>query len=329
MSLRGKDLISCQDWTRPEIDAVIDSAIILKRQRQMGIDQTDILKGRTLYSIFYNSSTRTRASFLAAMDQLGGGAHVFNPDAMQISVGEQIKDTAQVLDRYGDAISVRYCFVKENYGEGNQVLRDYAKYSKVPVLNMECDMWHPHQALADLMTMKERFGSLEGKKITISWAYGKYIRPVAVPQSLVALMTRYGANVTLAYPSEEFALDPTVIDQAKINAAQSGGSFEITNNIEEAFEGAHVVYPKNWGALSLFPDMDAVAELQKNYTHWKATAKLMSTTKSNGIYMHCLPCDRGLEVEDEVIDGPQSAVWDQAENRLHAQKAVLANVITR
>ncbi len=324
-SIFPKDLITTQEWDKPALEAVMQLAERLKLERQTGISHTDILNGRSLFSIFYNTSTRTRTSFMTAMTQLGGETHTLNPAQLQASIGEVIKDTAGVLSRYGDAISVRYCFTKENYGDGNKVLRTYAKESGVPVINMECDMYHPCQVLADWLTIRQHFGAdnLHGKKIAVSWAYGKYIRPIAVPQSLILLMSRLGMNVVLAHP-EGFELDSKIIDQAKSNTNKSGGQFSITHDMDDAFRDADVVYPKNWGPISILPDLDKAAEFQAPHKAWKATVERMKLTRSNSIYMHCLPCDRGLEVEDEVIDGPHSAVMEQAENRLHAQKALLA-----
>ena len=327
-SIFPKDLLTCQDWTKPALDAVLNLAERFKLERQAGIQHTDVLKGRSLFSIFYNTSTRTRTSFMSAMTQLGGETHTLDPSGLQASIGEVIKDTAGVLSRYGDAISVRYCFVKDKYGEGHNILKEYAKNSGVPVINMECDTYHPCQVLADWQTIRQHFGvdNLQGKKFTISWAYGKYIRPVAVPQSLVLLMTRLGMNVCLAHP-EGFELDKKVMDQAKENYDDEGGNLTVKHDMDEAFKDADVVYPKNWGPLTIMPDLDKAAKVSEPFKNWKATQERMKLTKPHAKYMHCLPDDRGLEVENEVIDGPQSAVMDQAENRLHVQKALLTLLI--
>ncbi|MHA2253602.1 MAG: ornithine carbamoyltransferase, partial [Candidatus Kariarchaeaceae archaeon] len=262
-SIFPKDLITTQEWSMAALNAVMQLADRLKLERQAGILHNDILPARSLFSIFYNTSTRTRTSFMSAMTQLGGETHTLNPSALQESIGEVIKDTAGVLSRYGDALSVRYCFTKENYKDGNKVLRTYAKESGVPVINMECDMYHPCQVLADWMTVRQHLGpdSLKGKKIAVSWAYGKYIRPIAVPQSLILLMTRLGMNVVLAHP-EGFDLDPEIIEQAKANATKSEGQFSITHDMDEAFKDADVVYPKNWGPIAIMPDLDKAAEFQ-------------------------------------------------------------------
>jgi len=326
-SIFPKDLIATKDWEMQALNAVINLADRYKLERQAGILHNKILAARTLFSIFYNTSTRTRTSFMAAMTQLGGETHTLDPDTLQASIGEVIQDTAGVLSRYGDAISVRYCFTKENYGDSHKVLEAYGKYSGVPVINMESDVTHPCQVLADWQTIRQNFGNdLRGKRITVSWAYGKYIRPVAVPQSLISLMSRLGMEVTLAHP-EGFDLDPTFIKEAKSNAGKSGGSFKITHDMDEGFTDAQIVYPKNWGALSAMPNMEKAAEMQQPFKDWIANQKRMKLASKDAIYMHCLPVDRGLEVEDAVIDGPQSRVMDQAENRLHVQKALLTLLI--
>ncbi|OLS28853.1 MAG: Ornithine carbamoyltransferase [Candidatus Heimdallarchaeota archaeon LC_2] len=326
-SIFPKDFITTQEWSMEALESVMQLAERFKLERQAGIHHDQLLRGRTLWSIFYNPSTRTRASFMAAMGQLGGQTHTLNPSALQSSIGEVIQDTGGVLASYGDAISVRYCFTKEAYGDGNKILREYGKYAGVPVLNMECDTYHPCQVMADWQTLRQRFGpDLKGKKIGVSWANGQYIRPVAVPQSLILLMTRLGMEVTLAHP-EGFELDPKIVKQANVNAKKSEGKLTISNSMDDAFKDAHAVYPKNWGPLVAMPDMDKAAKMQEPHKDWIANKKRMKMTKDNGIYMHCMPVDRGLEVENAVIDGPKSAIWDQAENRLHAQKALLTMMI--
>ncbi|MCY3413699.1 MAG: N-acetylornithine carbamoyltransferase [Candidatus Heimdallarchaeota archaeon] len=328
-SIFPKDFLATRDWDMQSLKAVIELAERFKLERQAGYMHNQLLAARTLFSIFYNASTRTRTSFMSAMTQLGGETHTLNPSALQESIGEVIKDTAGVLSRYGDAISVRHCFIRpeDKYGDSHKILETYAEHSGVPVLNMESDMFHPCQVMADWQTIRQNFGNdLKGKKIVVSWAYGKYIRPVAVPQSLVSLMTRLGMDVTLAHP-KGFELDPDVIKEAEEAAVKSGGKFTITNDMKEGMKDAHVIYAKNWGSLKAMPDMDKAAEMQQPHKDWIVDAKKMKLANPEAIYMHCLPVDRGLEVTDDVIDGPQSRTMDQAENRLHAQKALLTLMI--
>jgi N-acetylornithine carbamoyltransferase len=190
---------------------------------------------------------------------------------------------------------------------------------------MQCDVYHPFQILADAMTIMEKFGrNLKGKKINVSWAYAaSYQKPISVPQSLILLMTRFGMNVTLSHPPE-YNLMPDILDQASDNAKKSGGSFEIINDFDEGFVNADIVYPKSWGALLTTTDNEESARIGKKYTDWICDARRMKLAQEHAIYMHCLPADRNIEVADEVIDGPQSVVYDEAENRLHVQKAVMA-----
>lgn len=328
-TLYNKDLITLNDWNIDEIESVIELSQKMKSKNNNG-KYSELLQNKTVYSLFYNTSTRTRASFQSATAQMGGITYSQDPQLqMQISIGEQIKDTAQVLSRYNDALAVRYCFIKNGYGEGNSVIRSYAKYSKVPVINLECDTWHPCQTLADLMVMREKLGNLKNKKLVMSWAYGKYVRPTAVPQDVITLFSRLGMDIVLAHPPE-FKIDEKAIDLAKEHTDKSGGTFKITDDMEEAFEGADAVYPKNWGIIPLFTQMDKIHEISKKYTNWKTTTELMDkTNQGKGIYLHCLPAERGIEVEDEVMDGPNSVVLDEAENRLHTAKGLLAHLLTK
>ena len=202
--------------------------------------------------------------------------------------------------------------------------REVAEASRVPVLNMQCDVYHPHQALADLMTIIERFGDPRGKTINVSWAYAaSYQKPISVPQSLILLMPRFGMNVRLTHPPE-FELMPEIVEQAKENAARTGSAFELVDDFEEGMRGADVVYAKSWGALLTTTDEQEGAKIIDQYKDWITDERRMAMANERAIYMHPLPADREIEVSNAVIDGPQSAVYDQAENRLHGQKAVMA-----
>jgi len=190
---------------------------------------------------------------------------------------------------------------------------------------MQCDIYHPFQAMADLMTIFEKKGKkLKGKKIVMSWAYAKsYSKPISVPQSFLLLLSLFGADLVLTHP-QEFKLMPKIINEIKQNTKTYGGTFEITDNMEEVFDNADVVYPKSWGPLVTTPDQKEGKKIISQYKDWICDEKKMKLTKKDAIYMHCLPADRGVEVTDEVIDGHQSVVYQQAENRLHVQKAILA-----
>jgi len=200
-----------------------------------------------------------------------------------------------------------------------------AKWANVPVINMQCDVDHPCQTLADLMTIREEFGKdLRKLKIAVSWAYApSYVKPMSVPQGLIMLMTRYGMDVTLAHPPEYTLMDEPM-RRARQNAARSGSNFEVVDNMEAAFADADIVYPKSWGPESLYGNPEAAMKVASQYHHWICDEALMARAKHNAIYMHCLPADRGSEVTDAVIDGPQSRVYPEAENRMHTAKALMA-----
>jgi len=316
--LIGRDYITAQEWSDNEIKKVLDIAGKFKKEFHEG-DIRPILRYKTLFMLFFDPSLRTRNSFEAGMTQLGGHAHDLTLEKTWISHGEVAEDIGRVLSRYGHGIAIRNCY----YGIGNQYIRKVAKASNVPVFNMQCDIYHPCQAIADLMTINEKFGNLKGKKLTISWAYTpRYDKPVSVPQSLVMLMPRFGLDVTLAYPPE-FKLRDDIIEKARANAEKAGASIKITHDMGEAFDDANVVYPKGWGCMNTVVAREDIERISQKYKEWITTQELMDQT-DKAYYMHCLPADRGAEVVDEVIDGPQSIVFDEAENRLHVQKAIMA-----
>jgi N-acetylornithine carbamoyltransferase len=270
--------------------------------------------------LFFFTSTRTRVSFEAGMAQLGGHAQFIESTTTQISHGDTAKEIGEIIGRYCDGIAIRQC----DWNFGNKYIREVAEASRVPVLNMQDDVYHPFQILADLMTIIEKKGDPRGLTINVSYAYASsYQKPISVPQSLILLMTRYGMNVRLTHPPE-FKLMPEIVEQAKENARQARGSFEILHDFDEGFKGADVVYPKSWGCLLTTSDLQESAEIGKKYTDWITDERRMALANEDAIYMHCLPADRNIEVTDGVIDGANSVVYDEAENRLHVQKAVMA-----
>jgi N-acetylornithine carbamoyltransferase len=317
--LKGRDFITTQDWSVEELGEALDLAAELKAKRAAG-EPTPLLSAKTLYMIFFDASTRTRNSFETGITQLGGHGIYLSPDKMQISHGENAKDTANVLSRYGEGIAIRHCA----FGEGNTYIREVAEHASVPVISMQCDVYHPCQILADLLTIREKHGKTRGLKLGVAWTSApNYVRPLSVPQSLILLMPRFGIDVTLAYPPE-FKLMPEIEAQAKANAEAGGARFEITHRFEDAFTDANVVVPKSWGPLMTTRDTKDGLALIEKYPAWRCGAEHMALGADNLIYMHPLPADRGREVTDEVIDGPQSVVYDEAENRLHVQKALMA-----
>lgn len=345
-TFRGRDFITDIEWSREEIDQILDLALNLKQRFAIGEPHDHILRGKTLFMIFYNQSLRTRNSFEAGMTQLGGHAHYLDPSKIYTPAlagrevaysTERVSDVARTLSRMGHAIAIR-CYgdpVDWKYGGANEMIREFAHWADIPVLNMECDMYHPFQALADVLTVKEKFGGFRGVKFVMSWAYSPSIhKPRAVPQSAITMATKMGMDVVLAHP-EGMELDPAVLAACDEYARRYGGSFRVSNDMREAMEGAHVVYPKAWCATPIFQppigqsDPKKTQEIFDRHKDWICNADLLRIAHRDAIYMHCLPCDRGFEVTDEVIDGPQSAVFDEAENRLHVQKAVMSLVMGR
>jgi N-acetylornithine carbamoyltransferase len=297
----------------------MDLALDLKRARAVGREHA-YLRDKALAMLFFFSSTRTRASFEAGIAQLGGHGAFIDSDTTQISHGDTAKEIGEIYGRYFDGIAIRQC----DWGFGNKYIREVAAASRVPVLNMQCDVYHPFQILADLMTIIEKKGDPRGKTIAVSYAYASsYQKPLSVPQSLILLMTRYGMNVRLVHPPE-FKLMPDIVQQAKDNARKHNGSFEVMDDMDAGFKDADVVYPKSWGCWMTTEDVQESVEIGRKYSSWITDERRMALAKPDAIYMHCLPADRNIEVTDGVIDGPQSVVYDEAENRLHVQKAVMA-----
>lgn len=320
--LKGRDFLSTNDWTLEELEQALDLAFEFKKKFALG-EPTPYLLYKTLFMIFKDKSTRTRNSTEAAMTQLGGHAHYISEESSQISHGDTAKEIGIILSRYGHGIAIR----DDIYlGVGHKYMEEVAKWATIPVINLESDWDHPLQILADIMTIKEKFNNdLRGRKFVISWAYAKsHAKPLAVPQGLIMAMPRFGLDVTLAMP-KEFELLPEAMEIARKNAQEAGVKFEVVNDMDEAFKDADIVYPKSWGAyVYAGNDFEEMKKIAEKYKDWIADERRMNLTKKNAIYMHCLPADRGFEVTDAVIDGPKSVIYDEAENRLHTVKAILA-----
>lgn len=323
---RGRHFIDVEDFTREEVETMIEVSFDLKSKFAQGVP-TPYLRDKSMFLMFFEQSTRTRNSMEAGFAQLGGHAGFLDSSSMQIAHGESAKDTAIILSRFGHGIACRYC----NWGYGNKYLREMAKWSTVPIMNLQCDIYHPFQALADLMTMKEKFdNNLKRLKVSIIWAYAEsHKKPISVPVSQLLLFPRYGMDVTLAHP-KGWELPDWVIAKAKENAARYGGTVTVTDDEAAAYKDAHIVIPKNWGnwvndqtGNAPAGAVQVVDDALRAHRSWKCTEDKMATADRNVIYMHALPADRNNEVEDSVIDGPHSVVYDAAENRIHTAKAVM------
>ncbi len=337
-SLKGRDYIETQDFTLDEINTLLASADELKAKFHRG-EPTLLLPHQTIFLLFFDNSTRTRNAFEAGATQLGAHAHFLDSRSTQIAHGETAFDTGKILGSMGHGIAIRHDLI---LNEGNKYMRQVAEATDVPVINMQCDIDHPTQTLADIMTIREHFGpgNLRGRKIAVSWAYApSYAKPLSVPQGLITLMTRMGLDVTLAHPPGYRLMDKT-LEYARQNAKAAGTKFEVVDDMDAAFKDADIVYPKSWGAYDLMlqrcdakndDDMKKIEKeclaMNARFKNWICNERRMKLARSTAVYMHCLPADRGSEVADAVIDGPQSIVFPEAENRLHTAKAIMASTM--
>ena len=328
-----KHFLNTQDLTRAELDALLAEAARFKRERG-----GDALKGKGIALVFFNPSMRTRTSFELGAFQLGGHAVVLQPgkDAWPIEFDlgtvmdgeaeEHIAEVARVLARYVDLIGVRAFpkFVDWQVDRQDRVLQAFAKYSTVPVINMET-ITHPCQELAHALAMQERFGTtdLRGRKYVLTWTYHPKALNTAVANSALTIATRLGMDVTLLCPTPDYLLDERYMGWAEANVAESGGSLTVSHDIESAYAGADVVYAKSWGALPFFGNWDAEKPLREQFRHFMVDEAKMALTNNAG-FSHCLPLRRNVKASDAVMDSPQCFAIDEAENRLHVQKAVMA-----
>jgi len=331
-TLYGRDLITTQDWSVDELIETIEFAERLKEIIIGGKRPPKILERKNFFMVFYAPSTRTRGAFEAGMELLGGHAPYIDVTTTRIRAGEALRDVAKMYDIYGDGIGVRILddAVDFIYGEGRRVVEQFAEVARVPVINMGCCTYHPTQAIGDIMTVKNKIGSLRGKKYVIMWAYSSKLRGRCSIHSEVLIATRFGMDVVLAHPPG-FDVDPKIVEAAKTNVRESGGSFEISHDFKEALEGANVVFPRSWVTSELLKvgvtvfGADKEIEIHNNCRNWKLEQKHVNDLMGKpAIVTHVLPVFRGEEATDEVMDGPNSVIYEQAENNLYAKMAVLS-----
>jgi N-acetylornithine carbamoyltransferase len=333
-----KHFLNTQDWSRAELDALLVQAERFKRNR-IG----DELKGRSIALVFFNPSLRTRTSFELGAFQLGGHAVVLQPgkDAWPIEFDlgtvmdgeaeEHIAEVAKVLSRYVDLIGVRAFpgFVDWSVDRQDKVLRGFAAYATVPVINMET-ITHPCQELAHVMALQEHLGTadLRGRKYVLTWTWHPKALNTAVANSALTIATRMGMDVTLLCPTPEYALDERYMGWARQNATEQGGSLQVTHDIGSAYAGADVVYAKSWGALPYFGRWQDEKPLRDRYRHFIVDEAKMALT-NDAVFSHCLPLRRNIKATDAVMDSPRCIAIDEAEDRLHVQKAVMARLLAR
>lgn len=306
--LRGRDFLAVNDFSREELLEILDEAIRLKREFKAG-SQHHLLRGKTLGMIFQKPSTRTRVSFEVAMWQLGGYALFLSAQDLQIGRGEPVKDTARTLSRYLDGIMIRTF----DHGE----VEELAVYADIPVINGLTDLLHPCQAMADMLTIMEHKGSLEGLKLAFVGDGNN------VAHSLMLAGTKLGMSVAVATP-KGYEPRSEITAAARANAAEEGVSLLVTRDPQEAVRDADVVYTDVWTSMGQEAEHLARIRVFKPY---QLNGDLLAKARPGAIVMHCLPAHRGEEIAEDIIEGPQSVVFDQAENRLHVQKAILAKLL--
>lgn len=318
------------EFSREEINGFIDRAAQFKKEPYA----SNCLQNKQIGLLFLNPSLRTRCSFEVAIRQLGGGVSTLEAQSLwklETELGvrmdgersEHVKEAVGVLSRYFDGIGLR-AFARGLDREEDlqdRTISVFMEHSKVPVFNMESASYHPYQALADLMTIRELLGELKGQRITITWAPHPSPLPMAVPNSILLGATMMGMDVTLTHPPE-FEIQSGILSMANRYSEQAGGGLRVVNDQREAFADANVIYAKAWGGLVRYEDPAKEEALRKKHQDWTVTSELMSVSR-RAYYMHCLPVRRNVVVSDEVLDSAQSVVLREAENRLHVQKAVL------
>ncbi|MEZ5963364.1 MAG: N-acetylornithine carbamoyltransferase [Planctomycetota bacterium] len=329
-----RDFLSTQTLSSRELEDLLDLADRMKRR---GPGQ--VLSGKTLGLLFFDRSLRTRVSFQVAMVQLGG--HCLNMFAdrdiydleaqdravMDGTAQEHVQDAARTLSRYVSGLGIRHLPRADSWAEAREeaLVRAYAKYASVPVINLETEFEHPCQAVADLLTMRERLVTLRGRKLTLAWSYDPQPKSLGVSHSVLACAAAMGLHVTLAHPLG-FELDQSVMEAARGKAAESGGSVRVVNDLVEGVRDAHVLYARSWRSIKHYGDPERESMMKRSLESWRIDAEALRAT-DNAIFMHPLPVRRNVVATDDVLDGPQSVIYDQAENRLHAGKALLVHLL--
>ncbi|MFX0092770.1 MAG: ornithine carbamoyltransferase [Candidatus Hodarchaeota archaeon] len=323
-SIRGKDFITLADYSKEEIEVIIETAFDLKRKTKYG-EPHPLLPNKTLGMLFMQPSTRTRISFETGMTQLGGHAQYYSPENLQLVHKESWSDTAEVMSRYVDGIMIRNYLIG-SYGEGRQIQRLMAEHSSVPIINGADDEGHPCQIMADLMTIIERFGpAYKEKKVVMSWVYSDRTKTIGQMHDMTIAAALLGMNLTLCFP-KGYELDSKYMSHALKIAEKSGASIEQVDNLNEAAKGAHVIYAKSYGSLSMQESED-LKYRKPLKDEWRVGRKHFDLAEKNAIFMHSLPAAREVEATNEVYDGPMSVIYDQAGNRLHAQKGIMALIM--
>jgi N-acetylornithine carbamoyltransferase len=335
MQLQGRDFLSTADFTSDELTGLLDLAARIKA----GDYHERPLAGRSVAMVFFNPSLRTRTSMEVAVSELGGNAVTLDVGkgmwsleyrdrlVMDGDKTEHIREAARALSRYVAAIGVRAFPEMQDYAAEitDPVVRGFAEHSDVPVVNLESSRHHPFQALADALTIREKLGSFAHQRVVLSWAYHPKPLPMAVPNSFALISAQMGLDLTIACPPE-YDLGDEALAEIHGAAQASGGKVTIARDQRAACAGARIIYAKSWGAKQFYGRADDDIQTRQQYRDWRVDEEIMRST-DEGWFMHCLPVRRNVVVTDGVLDGPRCAAIDEAENRLHAQKAVLASIL--
>ena len=330
-----RHFLTTADWSRDELQAILDQARVFK-EHPVG----EALKDRSVALVFFNPSLRTRSSFDLGVHQLGGHAIILEPGQgawpiefddgaiMDAAPEEHIKEVARVLSRYCDLIAVRAFpkFVDWTSDRRDQVITQFARYADVPVINMET-ITHPCQELALMMTLQDALGEkTDGKKFVLTWTYHPKGLNTAVVNSALLIAAKFGFDVTLLCPTPEYVLDRRYMDYGQEFAKACGRRVTVSHDIESAYEGADVVYAKSWGALPYFGRWEEEKPLRDAHKHFIVDSQKMDLT-NQAYFSHCLPLRRNVKATDAVVDSPESLVIEEAENRLHVQKALMCDLL--
>ncbi len=326
--------LSTADWDKPELEELLRLAGELKSQ-----PMNESLRGKSIALLFLNPSMRTRTSFELGMQQLGGIAIVLQPgqdawgvefrpgSVMDGAAEEHIAEVAAVLSRYCDLIGLRAFPGFKDWGNDREdaVIRSLAQHSSVPVINMETIV-HPCQELALMLTLKEQLGRLERRRFLLTWTWHPRPLNTAVANSALMIATKFGMDVTLLCPEPAYLLDDQFMSAARINAQATGGSLRVSHDIDDAYRHAEVVYAKSWGALPHYGRPEAESALRRKYRHFIVDEDKMALT-DDALFSHCLPLRRNIKATDAVMDADYCVAVDEAENRLHVQKAVMMTLL--
>ncbi len=325
-----RHFLNTADWSRPELQAMIDEA-----RRFKASPKGDVLKGKTVALLFLNNSLRTRTSFEVGINHLGGHAVILSPSGgmwplafedgavMDGEAEEHAREAVKVLSRYCDMIGVRAFpkFTDWEEDRKDKILSAFAKYADVPVINMET-ITHPCQEMALAMALQEKLGPLDGKKFVLTWTYHPKPLNTAVANSALMIAAKFGMQPTLLCPSEDYILDKRYMDQARMDAEANGCTVKVSHDIDEAYSGADVVYAKSWGALPWFGNWAPEKEIRDAHKHFIVDEDKMAKT-DNAVVSHCLPMRRNVKMTDAVFDSANCIAYDEAENRMHVQKAIM------